>query len=457
MDLDGNWAGFPRAFGRISLLVVILAYDTKLLRRIWVHSVEVGTPAVLPVQRNHHRPGRLRWITGRRSEGENWDAYEAPAGMPLNALAGGTTSWAAVRFWLLDLAEELAAAEAGGSLPAILADDRVWITADGRAKLLDFPAPGAAPAAEPCETSAAFLGSIADRMLGACLPPAPLHTRALVDAAPAAGIASLLATFRLGVRRPARVSRLRRLFITLGVSALPAAAFFFAGLFLLVSQSVRKNNPDLIDLGSVTLAIQYSQSDGDREDLRRFVAHRYRALVEDPDAWNSLTSQFIVDLNRQRLAREAVADHPSLTPDEIAAAENAAASVLTKGPGDFSNMPAFMPLVFLLGTWIMYGAVPSLLMALIIRRGLILTMFGTVVVDAKGQRASRPRCIWRGLVAWSPFLLGSLVASALIPVIGATATMIVMPVGILALTTLSLLRRDRSLQDRLAGTWLVPK
>ena len=267
----------------------------------------------------------------------------------------------------------------------------------------------------------------------------------------------MLATLRFGVRRPARVSRLRRLFITLGVSAFPAVGLFFAGVFLLISQSVRKNNPDLLDLSSVTIAIQYSKDDGDRENLRRFVAHRYRALVEDPETWNSFPSMFIVDPNRQRLAREAVADYPSLTPDEIVAAENAAASLLTKGPGDLSNLPDFMPLMFLFVAWIMYAAIPSLLMALIIRRGLILTIFGTVVVKGNGQRASRLRALWRGIIAWSPFLVGAFVAAGLVPLIGATAATIVMPIAILAVTILSLLRRGRSLQDRLAGTWLVPK
>ena len=279
----------------------------------------------------------------------------------------------------------------------------------------------------------------------------------LVDPAPSAAFESMLATLRFGVRRPARVSRLRRLFITLGVSAFPAVGLFFAGVFLLISQSVRKNNPDLLDLSSVTIAIQYSKDDGDRENLRRFVAHRYRALVEDPETWNSFPSMFIVDPNRQRLAREAVADYPSLTPDEIVAAENAAASLLTKGPGDLSNLPDFMPLMFLFVAWIMYAAIPSLLMALIIRRGLILTMFGAVVVKGNGQRASRLRALWRGLIAWSPFLVGAFVAAGLVPLIGATAVTIVMPIAILTVTILSLLRRGRSLQDRLAGTWLVPK
>ena len=47
-----------------------------------------------------------------------------------------------MRYWLLDLAEELNAALNDGSLPPVPALDRVWITAEGRAILLDFPAPG---------------------------------------------------------------------------------------------------------------------------------------------------------------------------------------------------------------------------------------------------------------------------------------------------------------------------
>ena len=55
--------------------------------------------------------------------------------------------WRQVRFWLYDfLALEIAAATKDGTLPATLALDRVWITGEGRAKLLDFPAPGLAGA-----------------------------------------------------------------------------------------------------------------------------------------------------------------------------------------------------------------------------------------------------------------------------------------------------------------------
>ena len=53
-----------------------------------------------------------------------------------------------MRYWLHDLATEISAAEKDGTLPE-LALDRVWITGEGRAKLLDFPAPGLAAQINP--------------------------------------------------------------------------------------------------------------------------------------------------------------------------------------------------------------------------------------------------------------------------------------------------------------------
>ena len=88
------------------------------------------------------RQGRLRWLAGKRAEGENWDAYEALTGQPLTALLNRPQPWKHVRFWLTDLAAELEAALKDQTLPATLGLERVWITDDGRAKLLDFAAPG---------------------------------------------------------------------------------------------------------------------------------------------------------------------------------------------------------------------------------------------------------------------------------------------------------------------------
>ena len=120
----------------------LLGYDTRLLRKAWVRVVPPGTPPIPPLVRNLGRVGRLRWIAGRRSAGENWDAFEGATGSSLLSLSGQRQSWSRVRYWLLDLATEISAAQKDGTLPAVLALDRVWVTTDGRAKLLDFPGPG---------------------------------------------------------------------------------------------------------------------------------------------------------------------------------------------------------------------------------------------------------------------------------------------------------------------------
>jgi hypothetical protein len=90
----------------------------------------------------------------------------------------GPQSWHTVRQWLLDLARALEVGLRDGSLES-LAIDRIWTTADGRAKLLDFRAPGG-PASSiadlPASTDSAqcFLASVSRRALDASAVPPPL-------------------------------------------------------------------------------------------------------------------------------------------------------------------------------------------------------------------------------------------------------------------------------------------
>src|SRR6185436_15576101 len=120
----------------------LLGYDLKLLRKVWIRVVPPGTLAVPAALRNIGRFGRLRWLTGRRTEAESWDAFEAVSGKRLVELIRSPQPWKSVRLWLYDLSNEISAAEKDGTTPTELKLDRVWITADGRVKLLDFPAPG---------------------------------------------------------------------------------------------------------------------------------------------------------------------------------------------------------------------------------------------------------------------------------------------------------------------------
>jgi hypothetical protein len=104
------------------------------------------------------------------------------------------------------LATEISAAEQDGTLPA-LGLDRVWITGEGRAKLLDFPAPGPDgksetrnPKAEsnllpPTQTAQGFLAEVAAAALegigaasakaaGDVVVPLSLHARAFLKGLP---------------------------------------------------------------------------------------------------------------------------------------------------------------------------------------------------------------------------------------------------------------------------------
>jgi eukaryotic-like serine/threonine-protein kinase len=124
---------------------LFLGYDTKLMRRVWIRKTPADAAHVAAQLRNAARPGRLRWLQGHRNGSGSWDAYEAAPGTPLTSLLRRPQPWKNVRHWLLDLSTEFAATARDGSMPATLSLDRVWITASGGAKLLDFPAPGAEP------------------------------------------------------------------------------------------------------------------------------------------------------------------------------------------------------------------------------------------------------------------------------------------------------------------------
>ncbi len=87
----------------------------------------------------------------------------------------------------------------------------------------------------------------------------------------------------------------------------------------------------------------------------------------------------------------------------------------------------------------------------------MLHLLGLAVVQRDGSRASRGRVLWRNVLASLPFLLASLASMLLAMAIGPTAAVCTVIAGLVGLAVASALVPERSLQDRLAGTWLVPK
>jgi hypothetical protein len=99
--------------------------------------------------------------------------------------------------------------------------------------------------------------------------------------------------------------------------------------------------------------------------------------------------------------------------------------------------------------------------AVITGSGFTFRPFGAALVNQRGERASRMRALWRATVTWTPIVL-VLVVVKISPKPPAYRTGLLLletalMVGAIAAAAWAIAHPSRSLQDRLAGTWIVPR
>ena len=463
-----------------------LAYDLKLLRKVWIRVVPQGTEPV-PVQlRSLGRVGRLRWLTSKRSPEENWDAFEALTGRPFLELIGSPQPWRELRYWLHDLATEISAAEKDGTLPE-LALDRVWITGEGQAKLLDFPAPGPGWEPEsrnskaesnllpPTQTAQGFLAEVAAAALagtGAASAktasevavPLPLHARAFLKSlSQMAGADAVAAALKPLLSRVAVVSRLRRAALVGGCIVFPVVACgggYFALTFL---QELTRKNPGLMELNSL-LSLRTSarfwggknmKMPADRQ-IAIYIAHHYRGMITNQASWSSPYVLSMVKGEGRKFAEQSVAEHAEPTEAEIKEADDAVGRFVPKQQFFSAKAPSWLPAMVLVGALLFYVGVPALIATLLFRGGLVLLIAGVTFVRKDGQRASRLRLLWRAIVTGSPLFLAFFLSIAAISQQLNWGPWLTLGIpGLLAVFSVAL--PQRGLQDRLAGTWPVPR
>jgi hypothetical protein len=436
--------------------------------------------------RNAARPGRLRWLQGHRDAAGSWDAYEAAPGAPLVNLLRAPQPWRHVRHWLLDLATELDLASRDGMAPGPLSLDRVWITADGRAKLLDFPAPGADQGAEPVAEPSVFLNQLAISALeGRAVSaeeasareyraPVPIPARdALRDLRLAPDLAALAARLRSLVNLIPDVSRRRRLGLVIGCVA-PALAFgvsSFTGMRMM--KVWQREYPDLMPLVEA-LMMRDRMSQGKFPagvdpkigvaPVEIYIAGRFGNFIRDPKARSLPVVSSIITPPLRAEADGIAAAHPNPTAAEMESARAALARVIdSKGnlsghPGDrLEDIPLWKMCSIGAAEAFVLAAVCSVAAALLFRGGLLLRALGIAVVRRDGADASRGRMLWRACVAWSWLPLGVGAFSGLKLLTGWPAATAIVGLLILGAVVWSAARPGRSLQDRLSGTWLVPR
>ena len=446
-DVPGSpeWVAAPQ---------VVRGYDDRLHRSVWVQLLPLGTPPVPALRRDLGRTTRTRWLAGRRTERDAWDAYEAIDGTPLVAVAAEPQPWSRVRHWIADLAHEGAAGLRDGSLPS-LAVDRVWIGADERVRLLDWSADGAGsePATPPTFGSAcALLHAVASHSLRLD-EPLPIHARELMRmlsdrTAQPDPVASAVDN---ALRSPAVVRRSTRV-IQVALCALlpvliPLIAFGVIGML----QRMVTAEPKVFDL-RVCLEIL---TDADtppptRDAVRSYMAANLRTTIEDPATWKHPVLG--ASLGRRGLAEQAVAAHAKDSPAEVQQAEVVVRPLLEKGRG-ITNVRRTEPVALLLsGSRIGFciAAVIGLVGALVARGGLTFSMLGTAVVRRDGSDASRIRTLLRAAIAWAPVAVMVLLPDRsllqLIPI-----------VAMVAGAAWVVWHPSRGIQDRVAGTWVVAK
>jgi eukaryotic-like serine/threonine-protein kinase len=481
-----------------------LGYDDRLRRTVWLRFPGVDADPVPNVRRILRRPARPRWLAGQRASGLAWDAYEQVPGQPFVTVVTRARSWEMVCGWLCDLAAEVQAGLRDGSLPA-LEVDRVWIGNNGRAWLLDFPAPNdhSDLSGSPRPTEAVDLLQ-AERFLYR-LAVSALDGHGLVDTHPHCRtlrvplpIAASECLAKLGeqqfttsedmlfalnsvARSPAAISRTKRA-VHLSLCAIPAMLMLLVGALsaYYVRPGVVSTHPHVRSVNA-----------GEPAD---------RAGVQTDDVVVAVDGEPITFAWQ---LKDATAKHPG---------QLIALSILRDGqPLVIRATPARRADYWLLGiaiaddtpepslkvTWrylwlqtfagLMIAGTLGLVSAVAARGGIVLRLMSIAVMTRNGTLASGLRTRLRAVLSWSPVLAASaalfaghaplltLTAPAslffavsvltlpvffpsepsllFVRVVVITVALAVFAIGLIA----AVITPERGLQDRLAGTWLVPR
>ena len=470
------------SFGMIEGGELLMATDPRLKRQVWIHRQPPGAAVLQPVLRDMGRPGRLRWLGGRRADDDAWDAYEAFDGAPLGKL-DRAQRWAVVRRWLQDLAREIEAGLADGSLTSMPMDvSRVWVTPEGHARLLDIEMPDLpkhASVESTFKSAQALLSAVAQKGLGEQLPALPLSARALLDELQHGRVSSpadLVSRLSVLTAQPDTVAGWRRAASIGMCAALQLILVFIGVLSGMVVQRMATTQPDVSAFGQALQRLDAlaantkPEAAREREALEIYIAGRFRPRIVDEAVWSNPV--MMQGLRGHRPTAEGVlARHPSVTPDEMKAARDILGSFIAeqdKAIASQQRMGARGPSAIagvMLTLGLVLSAILGVFFAFLLRSGLFLRAFGLAVVNRSGQRAGRFRSAWRALVAWAPAvvfgLLGLFYGLVMDPANWGrhpvmTATAVLCAIIFVGGAVMAVMRPTRGIQDRVAGTRIVP-
>jgi hypothetical protein len=219
--------------------------------------------------------------------------------------------------------------------------------------------------------------------------------------------------------------------------------------------------------GIVADGSTFSEEAHAREAFEVYIAGRFRQTITNPATWTSLAGTLIPQ-DQRTAAQQLIGTRPAPTDSELRQAAGVVEPYLQRmwpeglvTPLAIFSKPRFLVVVSA-WTLLMFCALPSLVAAVLFRGGLVLRMLGLAVVKKDGARASRLRIFWRSVIAWSPALLSITLMEPQLHVFGAFSGERAVAISLALILAVSLvvwaaLLPERGLQDRLAGTCLVPR
>jgi hypothetical protein len=462
------------AIGNAGAGRLLAGYDPVLRRRVWIRTVPPGTPPIAPARRDISRMARLHWLTGRRSDTENWDAFEAPSGGPLLKRNEASLDWPAAKVVFADLLHEFADALKEGSLPP-LGLDRLWMRADGRTVLLDFEAPGveATPAsaeATPMELLAAVAGRVT--MPGAfskdsSLPLSACRLLRRWSREAPRSLEEAQAQLREAAASPERVSRWRRA-VPIALTAIPALLMGLSSLVVLPNPEVLILTPEdreviglLEELRTDVPSPEY------RLALETYLAGQHGALLRNTSLWNTPNQAQGEDMPElSRLASDIAARYPSVTAEELARSRETIQPTLDRvRPPQSLGVASSRVIVVVL-----MAAVISLMVlffcivsSIAVPGGVATRLIGLAVVTRDGNEIGRWRSLARTLIAWAPILPWLvLLPNPIVMGFGPASPLPVLAVSLafgamIAGVVWTIADANRGLHDRISGTWVVPR
>ena len=482
---------------------VLVGWDASMHRSVWIVPRDESAAEVPKARRDLARLTRLRWVAGRRSAGENWDAYESPLGESFSERLRRPVPWNVLQEWMLDLAGELVAAHADGTMPAALDAESIWVTPGERIVVMESASRAGERAGDTGQPLACVQSVLVlIRAAGHGSAPLPRYaSRALSAAKDARSVDEIHALFKATLGRPVGISRVRRsglIAATIGV----VLSFPVIGILPLRQQA--KADPDGRKLSALLQFIEDS-SHALPDSLRPKVPKK-SGLMANFNRAIQKAGWFPTDTALDRLSPEEYRRQSRLAQLYIAASLSARArdtlptSVFAKSPPDvrlvksilqkFSNVDSVelraartlvdstwrgTPpgtnidlllrmigfILFIFFPW--FIASGAIVIALLARRGLLMRGFALDVVTKNGEPAGRVRIFLRNVVTWSPVLAPFVIYAAIMAATPAAAALAAEGAGIAVLVVLAIgvwmaIRTpERGLADRLVGTWLVPE